>query len=163
MNKINIELPEIKLVGITTRTNNKETFSTDQNKITATIQKYFYNELFNSISHRKNPGTTFCVYTNYESDENGDYTYFIGEEVISFDEIEDNFEMLTIPMQKYVKFTNESGPMPGVCIDMWQKIWNMTPSILGGKRSYVADFEVYDQRSNDHQNVVLDLYIGINR
>ncbi|OGV52200.1 MAG: transcriptional regulator [Legionellales bacterium RIFCSPHIGHO2_12_FULL_42_9] len=158
-------LTELKLVGITTRTNNTQIFETDPstNKIAATVQKYFHNGLAEKIHDRKNPGTTFCVYTNYASDVNGDYTYFIGEEVISFDNIDKEFETLTIPVQNYAKFTNQPGPMPTVCIDMWQNIWKMNASDLGGERAYIADFEVYDERSSDHNNVTLDIYIGIRK
>jgi predicted transcriptional regulator YdeE len=46
---------------------------------------------------------------------------------------------------------------------MWQEIWKMTPEDFGGKRSYVADFEIYDERALDHQNVTLDIYIGIGK
>lgn len=163
MQKTIINLPEIKLLGITTRTNNAHLFESDPstNKIAATVQKYFHNGLAEKIKNRKNPGTTFCVYTNYESDVNGDYTYFIGEEVTSFDEVDDAFEMLLIPAQSYAKFTNQPGTMPAVCIDMWQNIWKMNAVELGGERAYIADFEVYDERSVDHNNVILDIYIGI--
>ena len=158
-------LEEIKLVGITTRTNNAHIFQQDPtiNKIAATVQKYFHNGLANKINDRKNPGTTFSAYTNYESDYNGDYTYFIGEEVNSFDEIDMEFETLTIEAQNYIKFTNQPGPMPDVCIDMWKNIWKMNGSDLGGERAYIADFEIYDQRSLDHNNVILDIYIGIKK
>ncbi len=163
MQKTKTQLSEKKLVGITTRTNNKQLFEADPstNKVAATVQKYFHSGLAEKIVARKNPGTTFCVYTNYESDFNGDYTYFIGEEVASFDEVGEGFETLIIPMQKYEKFTNKPGPMPAVCIDMWQNIWKMNASELGGERAYVADFEVYDERSADHANVTLDIYIGV--
>lgn len=165
MQKTMTLLAEIKLVGITARTNNAHIFEGDPstNIIAATVQKYFYNGLAERINGRKNPGTTFCAYTNYESDVNGDYTYFIGEEVTSFDEVDKEFEMLTIPIQNYAKFTNKPGPMPAVCIDMWQNIWKMSALDLGGKRAYIADFEVYDQRSTDHNNVILDIYIGISK
>ena len=165
MQKATVTLTELKLVGITTRTNNSQIFEKDPstNKIAATGQKYFHNGLAEKIKDRKNPGTTFCVYTNYESDVNGDYTYFIGEEVTSFEEIDKEFETLTIPVQNYEKFTNQAGPMPTVCIDMWQNIWKMNASELGGERAYIADFEVYDERSVDHNNVTLDIYIGIKK
>jgi predicted transcriptional regulator YdeE len=163
MKKELIKLNEMKLVGITARTNNKKLFESDPstNIVAATVQKYFYNKLNEQILSRKLPGITYCVYTNYESDFNGDYTYFIGEEVTSLDQGGNGLELLTIPSQEYVKFTNQPGPMPAVCIDMWKKIWEMTPADLGGKRAYVADFEVYDERSADHTNVILDIYIGI--
>lgn len=159
------KLAELNLVGIVTRTNNVQIFEGDPstNKIAATAQKYFQSGLIKKIKDRKNPGTTFCVYTNYESDVNGDYTYFIGEEVTSFKNVDKEFEILTISAQNYVKFTNHSGPMPTVCIDMWKNIWKMNASDLGGERAYIADFEVYDERSSDHNNVILDIYIGIKK
>lgn len=163
MQKTMTSLAEMKLVGITTRTNNAHLFESDPstNKIAAAVQKYFHGGLAEKIKSRKKPGTTYCVYTNYESDFTGDYTYFIGEEVTSFEEVAEGFETLIIPAQNYAKFTNQSGPMPSVCIDMWQNIWKMSASDLGGERAYLADFEVYDERSVDHNNVILDIYIGI--
>ncbi len=165
MQKTQAQLPEIKLIGITCRTNNANIFSTDPSKniLAATVQKYFHNGLNAKIPNRQKPGTTYCVYTNYESDFTGDYTYFIGEEVANFNGIETGFETLTIPNQSYVKFTNRPGPMPDVCINMWKDIWKMKPSELGSERAYIADFEVYDERSQDHSNVVLDIYIGVKK
>lgn len=50
--------------------------------------------------------------------------------------------------------------MPDIVIQAWQAIWKMTPEDLGGKRTYRADFEIYDQRAQDPQNSVVDIYIG---
>ncbi len=161
MQKQMIKLQTIQLVGITARTNNANEMNPETGKIPAMIQKYFHGGLSEKILNRKNPGTTFCAYTNYESDVTGDYTYFIGEEVTSIEEIPDGFKTLTIPAQNYAKFTNKPGPMPAVCIGMWQNIWAMKPSDLGNGRSYIADFEVYDNRSADQNNAVLDIYIGL--
>jgi predicted transcriptional regulator YdeE len=161
MQKTTITLPEIKLVGITTRTNLASEMNLATAKIGATVQKYFHNSLPEKIINRKKPGTTYCVYTNYESDFTGDYTYFIGEEVESLNDLLEGFETLVIPIQNYAKFTTESGPMPAVCINAWQKIWTMSPTEFGNERAYIADFEVYDERALDHQNVVLDVYIGL--
>ena len=163
MQKTVTQLPEMKLVGITCRTNNAKIFESDPstNIIAATVQKYFHNGLSERILQRKKIGTTYCVYTNYESDFAGDYTYFIGEEVANLEDVSPEFETLLIPSQNYTKFTNGPGKMPDVCINAWQQIWAMSPSDLGNERSYIADFEVYDERSCDHQNVTLDIYIGV--
>lgn len=161
MKKIHVQLPEIKLVGITIRTNNAIEMNPSLAKIPLTIQKYFHNGLAEKILTRKNPGTTFCAYTNYESDFKGDYTYFIGEEVTSFEHVNEGFATLTIPPQNYTKFTNQPGLMPDVCVDMWKAIWTMKSSDLGGKRAYMTDFEVYDERSHNPQNTTLDVYIGV--
>lgn len=73
-------VPEIKLVGIRTTTSNAFEANPQKAKIGSTIQSYFKNELEKSLVGRTKPGTTYCVYTEYESDEHGSYTYFIGVE-----------------------------------------------------------------------------------
>jgi predicted transcriptional regulator YdeE len=92
--------------------------------------------------------------------EHGDYTYFSGEEVSSFDHIPDNRQKLVIPA-KYQRFMTQSGKMPDVVIDAWQQIWKMSSDDRGGKRAYIADFELYDQRANDPSSASLDIYIGM--
>ncbi len=82
------------------------------------MTKYFKEGFSDEIQHKKMHGTTFCVYTYYENDFTGDYTYFISEEVTSFDGVSEKFETLTIPAQDYIKFTNHPGPMPKVVIEM---------------------------------------------
>lgn len=156
-----LKLPPIKFVGITARTNNKSEMDPSQAQIGQTVQNYFQKGLANRIQARMNPGRTLCAYTHYESDFTGDYTYFIGEEITHFHDIEPGFQTLMIPAQTYVKFTSDPGPMPHVCIDLWQKIWAMEAVDLGGRRAYVADFEVYDGRSLDPKKTVLDIYIGV--
>jgi len=51
--------------------------------------------------------------------------------------------------------------MPEVVREPWFKIWQMSEEDLGGKRLYKSDFEIYDERASDHQNIVLDIFIGI--
>ena len=161
MQKTVTELPEIKLLGILCRTNNTAEMNISSAKIAPTIQKYFQQALGEEIPNRKNPGTTYCVYTDYESDFTGDYTYFIGEEVKVGGDSMEGFSSIIIPAQNYAKFTSKPGIMPEVCIDMWQNIWKMKSGELGGKRAYLADFEVYDKRALDPSKTVLDIYVGV--
>ena len=161
MKKIEIYQTEKKIVGIKIRTNNKLETNSLEGKIFPIVKRYFHQNIAGRIPNRLHPGTTYCIYTEYENDHQGDYTYFIGEEVGSFADISADLETMTIPSQKYMKFTNGPGSMPDVVRKPWQQIWQMTPAELGGIRSYISDFEIYDERSRDHQNIVLDIYIGI--
>lgn len=161
MQKTVTELPEIKLLGILCRTNNTAEMNISSAKIAPTIQKYFRQAVGEEIPNRKNPGTTYCVYTDYESDFTGDDTYFIGEEVKVGGDSMEVFSSIIIPAQNYAKFTSKPGIMPEVCIDMWQNIWKMKSGELGGKRAYLADFEVYDKRALDPSKTVLDIYAGV--
>jgi len=163
MEKTVIKLPEIKLVGISVRTSYQQERDKIKGNIFPCIQRYFHELLCERIANRTKPGTTFCAYTDYDSDYKGAYTYFIGEEVSSFDLSleEKELQKLIIPAQQYVKFTNGPAPMPDVVVKAWKKIWKMTPKEMGGRRNYKTDFEIYDERASDHQNIVLDLYIGL--
>lgn len=163
MQKIRVVLPEIKLAGLKTRTNNKNELNWEHGKIFPCVHQYFNNNTKEKIQHRIKPGTTFCVYTDYESDHTGEYTYFIGEEVASFDNLSPDLEKCVIRPQVYAKFTTEPGSMPDVVKNAWKKVWQLQYQELGGKRNYHADFEIYDDRASDptHQNIILDLYIGI--
>jgi predicted transcriptional regulator YdeE len=161
MQKTFINLPIKQLVGLTIRTNNANEFNPQTAKIGKFVQRYWQEGLAEKISNRKNSGVTFSAYTDYASDEHGDYTYFIGEEVSNNSSLPSGFESIIIPAGKYQKFTTMPGKMPEVVIEAWQKIWKMSQEQLGGQRNYQTDFEVYDQRACDINNSILDIYIGI--
>lgn len=162
MQKQKVQFPTVTLVGLTGRTNNKNEMNPTAAKIGDLADAYRRNQMANNIQHRASPGVTYAVYTDFESDENGDYTYFIGEVVKSLDGQDfTQFKTITIPESYYQKFTTEAGAMPGVVISAWQNIWTMNENDFGGKRKYIADFEVYDERAADPNNTVIDIYIGI--
>jgi predicted transcriptional regulator YdeE len=152
---------EIKLVGLRVRTNNNNEMNPETSKIGELAGQFWGENIAAQIPHRVNPGVTLSVYTEYESNEHGDYTYFIGEEVGSFDPTPGELQKLTILAGKYQKFTTPSGKMPEVVVNAWREIWTMSRHDFGGERAYVADFEVYDQRAIDPTNTSVDIYIGI--
>ena len=92
MKKIIITLPEIKLVGVMVKTNNQLEADPSTAKIGLMSYQYFNESLANKISNRKKIGTTYCVYTDYESDFTGHYNCLIGEEVEYFDSVAENFK-----------------------------------------------------------------------
>lgn len=162
MKKEKVDLKQLTLVGLTARTNNKNEMDPEASKIGTLAGTYWGNQVVNEIKHRTNPGVTYAVYTEFESDEHGDYTYFIGEVVDSVEGQDlSKFKTLTIPQSQYQKFTTEPGKMPEVVISAWQKIWAMNENDFDGKRKYVADFEIYDQKAADPNNTIIDIYIGI--
>lgn len=150
------------LVGLTARTNNAAEMNPATAKIGALMQHYWTQQKANAFEGRRQPGVTYAVYTDYASDEHGDYTYFLGE-VVDANSTQDlsQFQTLVIPSSHYLKFTPVAAAMPAVVIDAWQAIWQMTSRDLQGKRSYQADFEVYDARALDPHHATLDIYVGI--
>jgi predicted transcriptional regulator YdeE len=96
-----------------------------------------------------------ALYTDYESDEHGEYTFVLGSGTGS-----DGLAVKTVPAGKYAVFTSERGPVQKVVIETWQRIWSELPS-ASKLRSYVADFEVYGQSASDPANAVVDIYVGV--
>lgn len=161
MKKTLVNKSEIKLVGLKTRTNNSNEMNPEVAKIGALVGQFHRENIASQLSHRTHPGVILSVYTEYDSNEHGDYTYFIGEEVDSFDNVPSGLHKLTIPASKYQKFTTPVGKMPNVLIEAWMQLWKMSASDFGGERAYVADFEIYDERASDPAKTSLDIYIGI--
>ncbi|WP_417905306.1 GyrI-like domain-containing protein [Candidatus Tisiphia endosymbiont of Micropterix aruncella] len=163
MKKTQLQLKTIKLVGINkVRTSNIVELNPETAQIASCFQKFLQQDFASRIPNRVNPNVIFSVYTEYESDHTGEYSYFLGEESSDIAVIPKGLDSLIIPEQKYIKFTTEAGSMPDIVINSWQKIWQMSSESLGGTRSYRADFEIYDERSIDYKNAIVDIYIGIN-
>lgn len=170
MKQMIINFPEIKLVGISERTNNTNEGNASTAKIGPTVQKYMQGNIPTQIQNRVRPNVNFCAYTSYELekiinpekyDYNGDYTYFIGEMVNSFEGVSSDLRTLTIPAQRYIKFTTSKGAMPGIIVNAWTAIWEMTSIETSEERSFIADFEVYDEDASDFQNAIVNIYLGI--
>jgi len=161
MKQTRTQLSGITIVGLHVRTSNAAEMDPHQAQIGVTAQRYLGEQWAERISHRKTPGTTYAVYTDYESDVHGPCTYVIGEEVTEVEALPEGLKAFHIPAQTYVKFTTGSGPMPQVVIAAWQEIWQIPEETLGGKRAYQADFELYDERARDPQQTVVALYIGV--
>lgn len=163
MEQQSIELPIIQLVGITAKT--KTSFQKEGNLETAQIgplvEYYFSNGIFDQIPSRAKPMVTYSAYFDYDSDEYGEYRYFIGEEVSEVGTLPEGLTTLTIPTGRYEKFTSPRGAMPGVVIEAWQHIWQLDEAQLKGLRQYVVDFEIYDERAADPQNTIVDCYVGM--
>lgn len=160
MEKSSLTLGDKKLVGISVRTSLQNEINPVTAKITPTVGRYMMENIATSLKGRKNPGTTFCCYYDYEDEYKAGYTFFIGEEVENFGDTK-GLSTLLIPAGNYTKFTTENGPMPLIIISAWQKIWLMGEESIGGKRRYAVDFEIYDARAKDPQNTIVDIYLGL--
>ncbi len=161
MKKEKISCDKIILAGISVRTNNKNEMEERKAKIGSLFEKYWTGGLADKIPNRKDAGRTFSVYTDYETDEHGNYTYFMGEEMTDAGELPEGLETITIDASTYQKFTTAPGIIPDVIIGAWRQIWMMGEQDFEGKRAYKADFEVLDVKTLDPQNAVFDIYVGV--
>jgi predicted transcriptional regulator YdeE len=130
-------------------------------------ERYYRERLKTKITNMNNPGFPVAVYTNYEIEESpfapyceakGEYRCFYGEQVTHFEDIKEGLEVLTIPAQTYVKFSAlySLATWEKIIPALWQEIWKMDSSELGGERTYLTDFEIYDE-AND----IVEIHVGI--
>lgn len=102
-----------------------------------------------------------AVYTDYETDHTGYYTYLLGLPVISGEAFPSDLTIRHITAGRYAVITSERGVLADVVQGAWQRIWSMPEKELGGKRAFRTDFEIYDQRASDPENAQIDVYIGL--
>jgi len=101
------------------------------------------------------------VYSDYASDEKGEYTYLLGAPVSTVDGLPTSLSFRRIPPGTYAVLTTAQGSLVQVLQSAWKQIWTSTPAQLGGPRAFVTDYEIYDQRSTDPNNAQVEIHVGL--
>ena len=154
-----VEEPGFKVVGISTRTTNAIEMS-GRGVIGNTWSRFMKDALLAKIPNRVDP-SIIAVYTEYESDHSGAYTFILGARVSSAEHPPSGMVAKEVPPGKYAVFTSARGPTAKVVSEAWQQINSLPKSAPGGDRTYRADFEVYGPQAADPQHAQVDIYIGI--
>jgi predicted transcriptional regulator YdeE len=147
------------VIGISARTNNARE-ATSNGVIGKQWTRFMQEGVLAKIPN-KAEASIVAVYTDYASDHNGDYTFVLGAKVTSSANVPEGMVVKKIPAGRYAVFTSEKGPGPKVVPELWMKINSLPKSAIGGDRLYRADFEIYDERAADPQNLQVDIYVGI--
>ena len=147
------------VAGYSVRTNNAKE-ARGQGEIGKLWQRFFQENLDAAIPNRTDSALT-VVYSDYASDEKGDYTYTLGARVSSVDHLPAGLTYRKVAAGNYAVLTTDTGPLVEVVQAEWKKIWAMTPQGLGGKRAFLTDYEIYDQRSADPQHAQVEIHIGL--
>lgn len=164
-----VTLSPKKVIGLETRTSFQDEINPITARISSLVLRYMHEGIAQKINHKANPGTTLCGYKKYDPSFQdgvnyaGPYTYFIGDEVTTFDNCPKDLLATEIPGGTYMKFTTLPGAMPLVIIQAWQEIWQMSEDTLGGKRTFGVDFESYDERAMNPMAAIIDIYVGIEK
>ena len=152
---------EIKVIGIQVRTRNADEADPAKAKIARLWGRFFRENIKGRVPNPTDPDTVVAVYSDYESDENGMYTLTVGLQVGVVKDIPQGLSAKICKPSKYAFFRTSRGPVPDVLIQTWKEVWSVNEKELGGKRSFTADFEFYDDRSRDPKNASVDVYVGI--
>jgi len=147
------------VIGITARTTNAKEMTPD-GVIGKQWMRIFQEGVLGKIPN-KTDASIIAVYTDYATDHNGEYTYLLGARVTSDAEVPEGMAAKKISGGKFAVFTSDKGPAPQVVPATWMKINSLPQDAVGGDRLYRADYEIYDERTRDPQNLQVDVYVGI--
>jgi predicted transcriptional regulator YdeE len=147
------------VAGWLIRTNNADEAG-GNGKIGPLWQRIMQQNLAQQIPNRTD-GALIVVYSNYASDEKGDYDYLFGARVSSVDNLSAGMTSRKVEPGSYAAILTDKGQMPGVLQAAWTRIWKMTPAELGGKRTFLTDYEVYDDRSANMQSAQVEIHVGL--
>ncbi len=153
-----VEKNEMKLIGIKGRTSNEKEMQ-EQGIIPGFWNRFYSEQISSKIPNKSGDGSVVAAYCEFETDDSGPYSFFIGVEVDSFANIPEGMAFLLIPGSKYLEISTQRGKLKEIGIQTWQTIWQNQP--LREKRSFTADLEVYGSDTQDHENARFDIYLGI--
>jgi predicted transcriptional regulator YdeE len=159
MNPKVVQEAEFTVVGIAIRTSNAKEM-TPAGVIGRQWTRLMRERVLAKIRNKAD-NNTVAVYTDYASDQNGEYTYVLGARVTSEANIPTGMVAKKVPAGRYAVFTSEKGAAAKVVPEAWGRINSLPKSAVGGDRIYRTDFEIYDDRAADPQNSQVDVYIGI--
>ncbi len=142
-----------KIIGISVRTTNENLQATID--IPALWSKFFTESIASRIPNKLN-NDLYCVYTEYEKDHTKPYTTLLGYKVPVLEKAPEGMTETVIHPENYTVFTAKGNPAEGSVFKEWQTIWSSDID-----RSYVADFEIYNAKSQDPENAEVDIYIGV--
>jgi predicted transcriptional regulator YdeE len=146
-------IPGKLVMGVQRRTSNADGRSVKD--IPACWQDFLSLNIASKIPNRAKTPAMFAVYSEYESDWTGEYSYLIGSEVTKADRIPKGLAVVRIPAQTYAVFTT-AGQMPYAVLGIWLSVWGTKLP-----RAYTFDFELYDARFTRPDKKEADVYIAI--
>jgi len=153
-----VRLEHFAVVGIEARTSNAREM-TSEGSIGKIWERFRRQNLAEKIPNRAD-SNIIAVYTDYASDEHGDYTYLLGAKVTAVAETPEGMSVRNVPTGRYAIFSSARGAVPKVVIEAWQRIW-VEPRTAEYSRNYRTDFERYGTESADPANSRVDIYIGV--
>jgi predicted transcriptional regulator YdeE len=150
--------PSFAVIGVSVRTDNRKEAG-GNGEIPSMWGRAMQDGTFDRIPNRADSNIV-AVYTDYASDQNGEYTYILGARVTSVDKVPDGFVAVTIPAGKYAIVQTDKGALPDVMPKVWRHIYAMSAKELGGDRAFKVDYEVYPA-GFDWQNAQIDVHLGL--
>ena len=142
------EIENLMLFGLSTVTNNKNESNPETAKIMKLWEDYEEKNIYGATFNKSKKFDMYGVYSDYESDLNGDYKVTIAVEVTK------PKNAMIIKKQRYLVFKKE-GELPEIVTETWKEIWDYFENEPKYERDYTIDFEKYSKEN------FVEIYISI--
>lgn len=141
-------IKKIMFFGLKTDTNNENEKNEETAKIPALWDDYVEKNIYGKTLNKSKEPHLYGVYSNYESDVNGNYSVSVAIEVTK------NKNAIVVENQKFLVFKN-SGELPAIVLETWKEIWAYFEDKPEYERAYTVDFEKYLDKDT------IEIYIAI--
>ena len=146
-----IELQPFTLSGISIRTSNSEQAQPSKATIGGLWQQFMGQGLADKIPDKLSDSPLYGVYSDYESDANGQFTATVA---VAVSTATPAFDTIEVSGGRYLVF-EARGAIPQSVIEAWGRIWSFFDASKEWKRRFAADFELY--RNQD----MVEIHVGI--
>jgi len=137
-------IPSKIISGIAVRTTNALEMNPDTASIGKLWDRFYTNSIADDIVLPKAPELIYGVYTQYESDHNGEYTILAGMESETTEQLKPELLSIKLDAGRYLVF-KVSGQLPAAIIETWGFVWEYFSNHPTVKRKFTTDFELYTQ------------------
>lgn len=145
-----VKLNKKIVAGIGAITSNQDP---DMTMIIGSLWNRFYRDgIYERIpykTHQKPLG----IYTDYTSEEKGDYFAMVACEVKQSDGLPEELTVREFPAGVYARFVVK-GDLHKAVGEFWSRLWEMDL-----KRTFIYDFEEY--QNSDEKDAEIHVYIGV--
>ena len=145
-----VDLPERRFTGISMRTSNDAVPETPNDSISGLWVRFG-----SEVSPKIQKDICYGVYTDYASDQNGEYRVSATVELEPDESVPDGLDVLTTPAGRYMVFRGV-GSMPEIVASTWGLVWSaFEQADMPYRRTFVGDLEAYPSETE------VIIYVGI--
>ncbi len=151
----NKKIEKFRVIGIAVRTS-YDIENSIKRKIPLLWQRFYEERCFDKIPNKAESTKIYAIYSEYNPDEFGEFTFVLGMEVSDFSHIPEGMIGKTISSANYQVHESEQGPFAEVAPKAWDDVTEQKE--LQQHRQYDTDFEAYDFGKDSGK---MKIFVGI--
>ncbi|AWM17257.1 AraC family transcriptional regulator [Bacillus subtilis] len=151
------DLKQKRFAGLSQRTSNALEM-TEERRIPALWDQFWQQDMRILFSQAEKDQSIIALYSNYEQETNGFYTFSVGAFQEDSGTLPEPYENIDLPASAYAVFTSRIGPIEEIVYETWKEIWTWDKRHL---RTFTGDFEMYDQSAAVPQRAQVNIYVAI--